>query len=91
MWDVASITAVACLEERGILEMALDVDYLKQFIFSFFFFFSAVIMGSSNPSSAWVVCLFFLENHPRVELVIQHRGILNFPPLCFSTGQPMYF
>lgn len=75
--------------------MVADVDYLEKI---FFYFFDAlvppVIIGSSNSSSAWVVCLFSLKNHPRVGLVIQHRGILNFSSSVFPqviSGQPMYF
>lgn len=50
----------------------------------FFFLILPVIIGSSNSSPAWAVCLFSLE-YPRVGLVIHHREIASFSSSLFSS------
>lgn len=50
---------------------------------SSFFLIPPVIIGSSNSSSIWPVCLFSLE-YPKDGLVIHHREIVSFFSSLFS-------
>lgn len=47
------------------------------------FLIPPIIIGSSNSSSAWAVCLFSLE-YPRDALVIHHREMASFSSSLFS-------